>query len=175
MARFFRIFFGLIFIIVVLYIIVSVRPYRVSGDSMQPNLLDNQLVLIDRLSTHFYPLQRGENIVFRDMTNDGEIKIKRIIGLPMEKVEIADGKVMIDTKEIEERYLEEHVHTCLPGACTDLSSHVFDVPQASYFVLGDNRGASRDSRGCIDVADCQKQNPFFIPVREILGRVFFSW
>jgi signal peptidase I len=48
------------------------------------------------------------------MTSNGEIKIKRIIGLPGETIEIADGKVMIDKIEIEERYLEEHVHTCLP-------------------------------------------------------------
>lgn len=59
--------------------IVSVRPYKVSGDSMQPNLNDGQFVLIDRISTHYYPLQRGENIVFRDMNEDGEIKVKRVV------------------------------------------------------------------------------------------------
>lgn len=175
MARFFRILFGAFFIALVLYVVISVRPYSVSWDSMQPTLEDAQIVLIDRISLKFQPLSRGEIVVYRDMNNDGEIKVKRVLGLPREKIEIADGKVMIDKKEIEERYLEEHIHTCLPGACTDLSSHIFDIPQASYFVLGDNRGVSRDSRWCQDVADCQNKKPLYIPDREILWRVFFSW
>ncbi len=87
---------------------------------MQPTLENDQIVLIDRISLKFEPLKRGEIIVYRDMNNNGEIKVKRVLGLPGEKIEIADGKVMIDKKEIQEPYLEEHVHTCLPGACTDL-------------------------------------------------------
>lgn len=69
MARFFRIVFGLVFILFILYVVLSIRPYRVSGDSMQPNLQDGQLVLIDKISIHLHPLQRGENIVFRDTAN----------------------------------------------------------------------------------------------------------
>ncbi len=175
MARFFRIVFGLVFILFILYAVLSIRPYRVSGDSMQPNLQDGQLVLIDKISIHLHPLQRGENIVFRDTTNAWEVKVKRVIWLPGETITIFDGKVHVNQLEIEERYLEEHTHTCLPGACTDLSLHTFIVPDTSYFVLGDNRGASRDSRWCSDVADCQGKKPVYIPTQEILGRVFFSW
>ena len=58
MARFIRIFFGTIIIIAILYIIISIRPYRVSGDSMQPTLKDGQIALIDRISTRIHPLHR---------------------------------------------------------------------------------------------------------------------
>lgn len=75
---------------------------------------------------------------------------------------------MLGTNEIKEPYLGKQVHTCLPGACVDLSSHIFAIPEKSYFVLGDNRGASRDSRGCMDVADCQNRKPVYIPREEIL-------
>ena len=179
MWRILRICTALVVILTILYGVLSVRVYRVTGDSMNHFLLDGQLVFIDRISTRFSPLQRGEVVVYRDMAENSMIKIKRIVGLSGETIKIADGKVMLahgsTETELTERYLEVHVHTCIPGSCTDLSPHIFDVPPGSYFVLGDNRSNSRDSRGCTDVADCQNQKPVYIPGREILGRAFFSW
>lgn len=178
MWRFFRIVFSLVIIAIIIYGVLSVRPYRVTWDSMMPNLVDQELVITDRISTHFAPLKRWEIIVYRDMANGWEIKIKRILGLPTEKIEIAEGKVILVNweikKDIEEIYLEEHVHTCLPWSCTDLSSRTFDIPANSYFVLGDNRGSSRDSRGCSDIANCDHP-PVYIPDAEILGRVLVSF
>ena len=102
----------------VIYAVLSVRPYRVTGDSMMPNFTDKNIVITDRIATHIFPLKRGDVIVYRDMTANGEVKIKRIIGLPLEKLQISEGKVMLMSgelsTEIEERYLEEHTHTCLP-------------------------------------------------------------
>ena len=112
------------------------------------------------------------------MTANGEVKIKRVIGLPLEKLQISEGKVMLMSgelsTEIEERYLEEHTHTCLPWSCTDLSPHIFQIPSDSYFVLGDNRSDSRDSRGCQDITSCDHP-AIYIPSTEILGRVLVTF
>jgi signal peptidase I len=175
MLRLLRILFWGFFILAVVYVVLSLRPYSVSGDSMYPVFESGQIVIIDRLSMKLSPLRRGDVIVYRDMENDGETRVKRVIGLPGEKIEIGEWKVMLMRKEISEPYLGEHVRTCLPGACTDLGWHKFDVPEKSYFVLGDNRGTSKDSRGCPDVADCRDKKTMYVPDVEILWRVIFSW
>ena len=95
MWRFFRIILSIFIIVAVLYGVLSIRAYRVTGDSMMPNFSDREIVITDRISSHFFPLDRAEIIVYRDMTEGGEIKIKRVIGLPHEKIEISDGKVFI--------------------------------------------------------------------------------
>lgn len=95
MWRFFRIILSIFIVVAVLYGVLSIRAYRVTGDSMMPNFSDREIVITDRISSHFFPLDRAEIIVYRDMTEGGEIKIKRVIGLPHEKIEISDGKVLI--------------------------------------------------------------------------------
>lgn len=178
MIRFFRITLSLLLIFIVIYSILWVRPYRVSGDSMFPSLEQGNLVVADKIMSRVKKLKRGDIIVFREWRE--AIKIKRIIGLPGETVRISDGKVFLtetdkEDRIIEESYLAENVRTCVPWACTDLSSHVYIVPDEDYFVLGDNRPNSRDSRGCSSVSECNDKNPLYIAKKEILWRVIFSW
>src|SRR4026208_1942843 len=87
-------------IIIALIIIIPIRyfvfqPFIVSGSSMQPNYQDKQYLIIDELSYHFKAPQRGQVIVLKYPKNRKEFFIKRIIGLPGEKIEIDNGKVTI--------------------------------------------------------------------------------
>lgn len=177
MFRFFRIIFSLLTIGIILYSILSLRPYRVDGDSMLPYLKPDSISIIDRVSPRIQAFQRGEIVVYRDSKND--IRIKRIIGLPWEILEISEWIVSVLRNNIqtplEERYLEEHMRTCVPGACTDLGIHLYEIPEWHYFVLWDNRTSSRDSRWCTDVSDCRNIQPHYISQDEMIGRVIFSW
>ena len=92
MKRFISGFFACLLLFVVLYSVLSIRPYRVSGDSMNPYLQREQIVVVDRISRHFYPLHRSEVVVYSDITDRSEkYKIKRLIGLPSDTIKISDA------------------------------------------------------------------------------------
>lgn len=79
MIHFFRVILSLFIIGLIIYGVLSLRPYRVDGDSMLPNLEPEQISIVDRISTKISPIKRGEIIVYRDVSG---IRIKRVIGLP---------------------------------------------------------------------------------------------
>ena len=109
----------------------------VSGESMVPSLHDSDQLIADKLSFRFREPRRYEIIVF---PHGNEYYIKRIIGLPGEKVWINEGRVFINDVLLPEEYgMQEMVN---PG----LASEPFVLPPDTYFVLGDNRNASIDSR-----------------------------
>ncbi len=140
---------GLVFIIRTFL----VQPFLVQGASMSPNFSDGDYLLVDELSYYIREPKRGEVIVFKFDQSIGEgvsnvYYIKRVIGLPGEKVEIRNGKILVysggasDALVLEEDYLPRGRETLVrPGGQTK-----FTMGEGEYLALGDNRSYSYDSR-----------------------------
>lgn len=129
------------YLLPVLVLIVLFRFILLSGvvrsSSMEPSIETNSFVFANRLAYIKRVPQRGEIILFRSKEN-GEILCKRIIGLPEDEIVFKNGYVYINDTICEETYLDENVET----NC----SESFTVPAYCYFVMGDNRENSYDSR-----------------------------
>lgn len=130
-----------IFLFVYLLIL---QPHKIKGASMEPNFSDSEYLLTDKLTYRFREPKRGEVIIFEAPGANGEEFIKRIIGLPGERVSINDGYYYIDGKKLDESYIPKTVLT-YPNIFLK-SGQEITVPPNSYFVSGDNRTASSDSR-----------------------------
>ena len=121
-------------IIVFLY-----QPVKVEGTSMAPLLSDQERIFINKFVYRFEPIQRRDVVVFWYPLDRSKSFIKRIIGLPGEKVEIRQGIVYVNGHAIDEPYV--------PAQYEDLSDFgPVRVPRDSYFVMGDHRISSNDSR-----------------------------
>lgn len=121
------------------------QPFIVRGASMEPNFEDNEYLVIDEISYYFREPKRGETIVFRYPRNPRQFFIKRIAGLPEERIEIAGGRIRIFNVEYPAGFTLEEPYLVPP----DRSTHpdvVRTLDDDEYFVLGDNRDASSDSR-----------------------------
>jgi len=126
-----------------------VAPGRVNGPSMEPTLRDENLFFVSKLAYAFSEPTRGDIIQIVDIQNNRLI-IKRIIGLPGETITIRRGQVFVGPDEdhqeaLEEPYLAPYTFTKVLGTA-DRVVPVYRLNQNQYFVLGDNRGESIDSR-----------------------------
>ncbi|MBP9863891.1 signal peptidase I [Patescibacteria group bacterium] len=136
-----------------------IQPFYVKGASMEPNFFDQEYLIIDELSYRFHQPQRGDIVVFRYPNDPKQFFIKRVIGLPGETVDIAGGQVKIfNTKDPNGVLLDESSYLDQDFTAT---TRTVTLKNDEYFVLGDNRAASLDSR-------------YFGPVKRtfIVGRVW---
>ena len=151
-------------LIIFLLIQLVIRNFRVVGTSMVGNLHDGQYLIIDKIS--YSPFltdnldiggpKRGDVIVFKPPRNPNDDYVKRVIGLPGEKVQIIQGQVFINDQPLEEPFQP------VPGTYS-MSTPVI-VPEDQVFVLGDNRNNSNDSH-----------NWGPLPVENIVGRAWISY
>lgn len=141
--------FYLAFLMAAAFLIIHFVGERteVRGDSMNPTLHDGDHLIVDKISYRFSDPKRFDIVVFPFQYQEDTYYIKRIIGLPGETVQIYDGAIYINGKVLNESYGSEAIRN--PG----LASEAVTLGQDEYFVLGDNRNNSADSRepsvGCI--------------------------
>ena len=142
-------------VIALLINLLLAQATRVYGHSMEPNLETNQRLVVEKVTYHFREPQRGDVVVLRLPDHSRELLIKRVIGLPGERVAIHDGKVFINGEPLDEPYLRQPTR----GRMDEVL-----VPDRHVFVLGDNRSASNDSRTFGPV-----------PYEAIVGRAWLSY
>jgi signal peptidase I len=129
---------GLIAVLVILFLY---RPVKVEGTSMMPSLFDQERLFINQFTYKFGigDIQRGDTVVFWFPKDPTKSYIKRVIGLPGDTVSVQDGVVYVNAKRLNESYV--------PAEYRDYDSHPpVHVGPDEYFVLGDHRVSSNDSR-----------------------------
>lgn len=123
----------------VLIITFLYQPVRVEGTSMLPRLEDHDRLFINKFVYHISAIHRGDIVVFHYPRDPEKSYIKRVIGLPGDRIRIDDGRVFLNGKPLRELYV--------PEAYRDTKSMAETViPEDEYFVMGDHRSISSDSR-----------------------------
>lgn len=142
---FFRDTFEIVFLALVLYLVISyaVQTVHVLGSSMYATLHDHDLLVASKITYKLHPPQRGDIIVFKPPSDEQRDFIKRVIAVPGDRIRIDKGVVYINGQVLKEPYLPEP-WTSNNSWPTDGRDTV--VPPGDYFVMGDNRNHSSDSR-----------------------------
>jgi len=149
-----------LFVVVYLFIF---QPHQVKGDSMLPNYHDGEYLLTNKVSYRVGKPKRGDVIIFKAPKNEDYDYIKRIIALPQETVWVNNGQVFINDVLLDESlYLANDVKT-KPGLFLSTDKR-FTLPDEEYFVMGDNRDHSSDSRDWGSV-----------PTKNIIGKAWFRY
>jgi signal peptidase I len=126
-----------------IYLLIM-RPHKISGQSMMPNFQDGEFLLTEKVTYYTRSPERGDVVVFMPPISTTDEFIKRVIGLPGEKVMVKDGHIYINDKLLSESYIKSDVVTS--GGTFLSDGQEFTVPADEYFVFGDNRPNSSDSR-----------------------------
>lgn len=148
-------------IFVVIYLFLF-QPHQVKGASMEANFHDNEYILTDKVSYKFSQPKRGDVVIFKAPRNPDLDFIKRVIGLPGERIKVQGGHVYINDQLLKEEYLPSALLTQAGAFLTEGKELV--IPPDNYIVLGDNRNHSSDSR---------EWGP--ITPQEIIGKAFFRY
>jgi signal peptidase I len=132
------------FAVAIFIVIFVVQPVKVEGTSMQPQLVDQERIFVNRFIYRFKDIRRGDIVVFWYPKDRTKSFIKRVVGIPGDSVEIRDGSVYINGARVNEPYLK-------PEFRDHRTFKKMVVPGGQYFVLGDHRNSSNDSRswGCV--------------------------
>jgi len=148
-------------IAIIIYWLIA-QPHKVSGASMFPNFKDGDFIITDKLTYKFGEPKRGDVVVFKNPRDESEGFIKRIMGLPGDRIKVENGHVYINGKMVNEGFLKSDVIT--PGGSFMHEGQEIVVQPGEYIAMGDNRQHSSDSREW-----------GFVTKKEIIGRVFLRY
>lgn len=135
------VFIASIFLVFYLFII---QPNQVKGASMENTFHSGEYIFTSKVAYKFGPIRKGDVVIFKSPKNNDIELIKRVIALPGDTVLIQNEEVFVNNQKIQEDYIKTPTNL-IPGGAVVEGSPVI-VPEGSMFVMGDNRGASSDSR-----------------------------
>ena len=160
-------------------------PFRVQQQSMTPNILDGEFIIVWKTPYVFgAEYERNDIVVFKPVNSENYL-IKRVIGLPNETIRFFEGFVWMESEsgefeKLDENFIASHNfgNACVgSGFCSDVEKARqidFEIPEGSYFVMGDNRLASRDSRSCFQMG-CGNGASNFLTKKEIEGKAVIAF
>ena len=128
-------------LIAVILIVFIYQPVKVEGTSMMPTLTDQERIFINKFTYHYGlgSIEHGDMVVFKYPLDQTKSYIKRVVGIPGDWIQIVDGQVFLNGKRLAENYVPEEYRD-------HVSWSLRQVPKDEYFVLGDHRSSSNDSR-----------------------------
>lgn len=177
-------------IVIILTVVLLVRtflvmPFQINGQSMFEPYYDKEFIIVDRFSYRDIPLvgslreiERGDVVIFAPgVSEERKYFIKRVIGLPGETLKIEEGRVYLKDEqtgtfeEIDESFYLSEASNKKTNVRGDTSPFVYDIPAGNYFVLGDNRNHSTDSRTCFQSCSIRDN---YITSDDVIGKVFLD-
>ena len=140
------------------------KAYKVEGTSMQPLLQDGERIFVNRLLYRVNDISRGDVVVFYYPAEPKDYFIKRVLGLPGEMVEVKKGIVYINSKKVDDHFVPTYFRSRenVPRML---------IPEGHYFVSGDHRNRSYDSRAWAN----EKDKTAFVPEKYIMGKASFRY
>jgi signal peptidase I len=138
-------------------------PYKIPTGSMRMTFLEGDRIFVDKVSYRFHTPRRGDIIVFKYPMDPKKDFVKRLIGMPGDRLEIRGGKILVNDQPLEGPPYDHYYYNRNDWEYAK-EGQVIEVPAGHYFALGDNSAASSDSR-----------NWGFVPAKNLVGKAFFIW